>query len=154
MGIESMLTLAVALVIVAAAVALRGLVLGLYRLGTRAYRRSREPNGRHRARRLEEALPRITMRERAAGVGRAVTALAQYVAAVTAPAVRRVRGEVRTTSVATARVARSEWDRFYRWLRIETEDAYSGKRGRATFQAIGESPTTWGGRPHAVLGRR
>lgn len=149
MGIQSILTLAVALVILAAAFALRGLVLGFYRLSSSAFNK-----GRHAAPRLEEALPRITLRERAAGVGRALSALAQYVAAVTAPIARRLRDEVRTASVAMARVARSGWAQVYGWLRVETEDAYSGKRGRATYQAIGESPTTWAGRPHAVPTRR
>lgn len=132
MGIQSVLTLAVALVILGAAFALRGLVLGLSRLVFAGYRSGRRQVSRHRAPRLEQALPRITLRERAAGVGRALTALAQYVAALVAPV----------------------WNGLVGWLRVEAENAYSGKRGRATYQAIGESPTTWAGRPHAVLTRR
>jgi hypothetical protein len=46
---------------------------------------------------------------------------------------------------------RAETITFYRWMRAETEDAYSGERGRTTYQAIGETATTWGGHPHVVL---
>lgn len=142
MGIETILTIAVAAAILGAAVVLRVVILGAVRLGLMAWRTVHAPTGRHRAPRLEHALPRVRVTERLGRAVQGIAALALYVAA----------------SVATAARAGYEWARpraidGYRRVLAETEDAYSGARGDQTYQAIGETATTWGGRPHTVLTR-
>jgi hypothetical protein len=142
MGIETILTIAVAAAILGAAVVVRVVILGAMRLGLMAWRTLHGPTGRHRVPRLEHALPRVRITERLGRAVEGIAALALYVAAAVASAARAVYAWARPRALEG-----------YRRLLAETEDAYSGARGGETYQAIGETATTWGGRPHAVLTR-
>ena len=142
MGIETILTIAVAAAILGAAVVVRVVILGAVRLGLMAWRTLHAPTGRHRAPRLEHALPRVRITERLGRAVEGIAALALYVAASVATAARAFYAWARPRAIEG-----------YRRLLAETEDAYSGARGGETYQALGETATTWGGRPHAVLTR-
>lgn len=151
MGIETILTIAVAAAILAAAVVLRFVVTGAFYLGRMAWKNLHAPSGRHRAPSIEQALPRTRIAERAARVASGLGALALFVAAVVATGARAAYVWAQPRTIAGYRRGRAETLKFYRWLRVETEEAYSGRRGATTYQAIGETATTWGGRPHVVL---
>lgn len=142
MGIETILTIAVAVAILGAAVVLRVVILSALRLGLMAWRTLHAPAGRHRAPRLDHALPRVRVTERLGRVAEGIAALALYVSALVVTAARGLYSWVRPRAVEG-----------YRRVLAETEDAYSGARGGETYQAIGETATTWGGRPHTVLTR-
>lgn len=150
MSIETTLTLGLAAAILAAALVIRVLVLGVVRLVLLMWQVWHPARPRHAAPRLEQALPRVSLRERAASVGAGTAAVSLYVAAQIASGARFVSRSARVGySWAEPRVRAG-----FNWLVEEGEVAYSGQQGRVTRQALGESVAPWGGRPSVSFTRR
>jgi hypothetical protein len=150
MSIETTLTLGLAAAILVGALFIRVLVLSVVRLVLQVWHVWHPAEPRHRVPGLEQALPRVSVRERAASIGAGISAVSLYLAAQIASGTRFVVRNAQTGYAWAKPRVKEAFD----WLLEESEVAYSGQQGRVTRQALGESVAPWGGRPRVSFTRR
>lgn len=121
MSIETTLTWGVALALLAGALVIRTIALGLYRLGLFIWMRLGGPAPAWRAADVREALPSIPLRERLANLGEAFGAAAIFVAAHLARGVELTGRGLAWALERTARTAEA----VYLWSAPRTRSAWA-----------------------------
>ena len=121
MSIETTLTWAVALALIAGTLLIRTIALGIYRVALFIWMRLGGPAPAPRDADVRDALPRVPLRERLAGSGDAVAAGAIFVAANLARGVELLGHGLGWTLDRTARASEAAWT----WASPRTRSAWA-----------------------------